>query len=143
MYLLSLTNLHSAPPSFTFPSTPKLQSCSTRFTQDTTYLANNAFSMAAKPDLAIYYHRAAFCPAPSTFITEINNRNFSTWPGLTEELIAKHLPKSLVTAKGHAKLSQINVRSTRPPDPTPDLPVTSDLPSAPDTMTKLIHITVI
>ena len=99
--------------------------------------------MATKPYLAMYYHRAAFCPAPSTFITEINNRNFSTWPGLTEELIAKHLPKILATAKGHAELARKNARSTRPHVPIPDLPVTSDPPQATVTRTKTIHITVI
>ena len=61
--------------------------------------------MAMKPDLARYYHRAVFWPVPSTFITAINNGNFCTWPGLTAELIAKHLPKSLATAKDHAKLA--------------------------------------
>ena len=90
--------------------------------------------MATKPDLAMYYHRAAFSPVPTTFITAINNGNLSTWPGLTAELISKHLPKSLATAKGHDKLARKNVRSTRPQDPTPDLPVTR---------TKTIHITVI
>ena len=50
--------------------------------------------MATKPDLAMYYHRVAFPPVPTTFITVINNGNFSTWPGLTAELISKHMPKS-------------------------------------------------
>ena len=54
--------------------------------------------MATKPDLAMYYHRAKFSPVPTTFITVINNGNFSTWPGLTTELISNHLPKSLATA---------------------------------------------
>ena len=62
--------------------------------------------MSTKPDLAMYYHRAAFPPVPTTFITEINNVNFSTWPGLTAELISNHLPKSLATAKGHDKLAR-------------------------------------
>ena len=99
--------------------------------------------MARKPDLKIYHHRAVFCPVPSTFITAINNRNFSTWPGLTAELISNHLPKSLATEKYHANLALKNVRSTRLPDPTPDLPVTADPPPAPDTRTKTIRITVI
>ena len=90
---MSLTNPHSALPFLTFPSTPTLQACSTRFNKGTYYLANNAFSMATKPDLAMYYHRAAFSPVPNTIITAINNGNFSTWPGLTAELISKHLPK--------------------------------------------------
>ena len=141
MYLLYLTNPHSAPPPLTIPSMPTLQACSTRSTSYTTYLANNAISMATKPDLAIYYHRSAFCPVPSTFITAINNGNFSTWPGLKSELIENHLPKILATEKGHAKLARKNVRSTHTQDPTPDLPVTSDPPPAPDTRTKTIRIT--
>ena len=70
--------------------------------------------MATKPNLEIYYHRAAFSPVPTTFISAINKGNFSTWPGLTAELISKHLPKSLATAKGHNKLARQNVWSTRP-----------------------------
>ena len=103
MYLMSLTNPHSAPPPLTVPSRPTLQACYTRFNKGTNYLANNAFAMATKPDLAMYYHRAAFSPVPTAFISEINNGNLSTWPGLTAELISKHLPKSLATAKGHNK----------------------------------------
>ena len=62
--------------------------------------------MATKPDLPMYYHRAAFSPVPTTFITAISNGNFSTWPRLTAELISKHLPKSLATAKVHNKLAR-------------------------------------
>ena len=138
-----MTNPHSAPPSLTFPTTPTLQACSTRFNKGAKYLANNAFSMATKPDLAMYYHRAAFSSIRTTFITAISNGKFSTWPGLTAELIAKHLPKSLATAKGHDKLARKNIRSTRPQDPTPSLPVTSDPPQSTVTGTKTIHITVV
>ena len=99
--------------------------------------------MATEPDLAMYYHRAVFCLVPSTFVTAINNGNFSTWPGLTSELIEKHLPKILATAKGHAKLAQNKIRSNRPQDPTPDLPVTSDPPPVTVTRIKTIHITVV
>ena len=99
MYLMSLINPHPAPPPLTVPSIPTLQACSTRFNNCTNYLVNNAFAMATNPDLAIYYHRAVFYPVPTTFISAINNGNFSTWPGLTAELISKNLPKSLATAK--------------------------------------------
>ena len=106
MYLMSLTNPHSAPSPLTVTSMPTLQACSTRFNKGTNYLANNAFSMATKPDLAMYYHRAAFPPVPTTFITAIKNCNFSTWPGLTADIISKHLPKSLTTEKGHDNLAR-------------------------------------
>ena len=118
MYLMSFTNPHSAPPPLTVPSMPTLQACSTRLNKGTNYLANNALSMATKPDHAMYYHCAAFSPVPTTFITAINNGNLSTWPGLTAELISKHLPKILATEKGHDKLDRKNVRPTRPQDPT-------------------------
>ena len=78
MYLMSLINPHSAPPPHTVPIMPTLQACSTRFNKGTNYVVNNAFAMATKPDLAMYYHRAAFYPVPTTFISAINNGNFST-----------------------------------------------------------------
>ena len=112
-----LTNPHSAPPPLTVPIIPTLQACSTISNKGTNYLENNAFAMATKPDLAMYYHRAAFSPVPTTFISAINNGNFSTWPGITAELISKHLPKSLATVKDYNKLSRQNVRSTRPQEP--------------------------
>ena len=64
MYLMSLINPHSAPPPLTVPSMPTLQACSTRFNKGTNYLVNNAFAMATKPEIAMYYHRAAFIPGP-------------------------------------------------------------------------------
>ena len=130
MYLMSLTNPHSAPPPLTFPSMPTLKSCSTRFNKGTNYLANNDLSMSTKPDLAMYYHHADFPPVPTTFITAINNGNFSTCPVLTAELITNHLTKSLATAKGHNKLARQNVRSTRPQE-------------QPVSRTKTIQITVV
>ena len=131
---MSLINPHSTHPPLTVPSMPTLQACSTRFNKGTNYLLNNAFAMATKPDLSMYYHRAAFSPVPTTFISAINNGNFSTWPGLIAEIISKHLLKSLATEKGHNKLERKNVRSTRPQDPTQDLPVSR---------TKTIQITVV
>ena len=113
MYLLSLTDPHSALPTLVQSSCPTHLTCSTRSSHPSSYLANNAFSMATKPDLAMYYHRAAFCPVPSTFISAINKGYFSSWPGLTAELISKHLPKRLATAKGHSKLARKNVRWQR------------------------------
>jgi hypothetical protein len=42
------------------------------------------------------------------------NNNFTTWPGLTNKLINKHLPKSIATAKGHLKHQGKNLCSTLP-----------------------------
>ena len=70
-----------------------------------------------KSELARYLHAAAGCPTKSTFIQAINNGNFVTWPGLTSNLISKHLPPSIPTIKGHIKQEQQNLRSTKPSVP--------------------------
>ena len=72
-----------------------------------------------KSELAAYLHAAAGYPTKSSFITAIKNGNFLTWPGLTPELISKHLLPSIPTTKGHLKQEQQNLRSTRSPDPLP------------------------
>ena len=99
MYLMSLTHSHSALPSLTFPSMPTLQACSTRFNKVANYLANNAFSMAKNPDLAMYYHRAAFSPVPTTFITAINNGNFLHGRDLQQSSYQSIYQKSLQRQK--------------------------------------------
>jgi hypothetical protein len=84
--------------------------------------------MTTKRDLIIYLHRAAFSPVVSTWTKAIDAGFFTTWPGLTSDLVRKHLPKSLATAKGHLKQSPKNLRSTKlpalPPTPPPDEPRT-------------------
>ena len=114
MYLLSLTNPHSALPTINQSSCHFHHANSTRLSQPSSHSVNNAYSMTTKPDLAMYYYRADFSPVPSTFISAIKKGYFSSWPGLTAELISKHMPTSLATAKGHSKLVRKNVRSTRP-----------------------------
>jgi hypothetical protein len=38
--------------------------------------------------------------------------HFATWPGLTEDLVRKHLPKEIATVKGHLSQRRKNLRST-------------------------------
>ena len=59
-----------------------------------------------KADLATFLHGALFSPSPSTLLKAIKNNNLTTWPGLTEEIIKKHLPPSNATAKGHLNQEQ-------------------------------------
>jgi hypothetical protein len=73
-----------------------------------------------KVELAQYLHASCFSPVPSTFIKAINKSHFTTWPGLTADLIIKHLPPSTATVKGHIKQEFKNIRSTQ----TAALPLT-------------------
>ena len=65
-------------------------------------------------ELALFLHAAAGYPTKTTLITAINKGYFSTWPGLTAQLIKKYLPTSVPTIKGHIKQEQQNLRSTQP-----------------------------
>ena len=50
-------------------------------------------------DLVTFLHGACFAPVASTWVKAIKNGHFTTWPGLTPELVTKHLPTSVHTAK--------------------------------------------
>ena len=67
---------------------------------------------STKTELAQYLHGCCFSPTKSTFINAIKNGNFSTWPGLTENLISK-MPPSPNTAKGHLNQEMANLQSTK------------------------------
>ena len=69
--------------------------------------------MSTKSDLVHYLHRAAFSPVISTWTKAINAVYYTTWPGLTSQLVRKHLPKALATSQGHLRQQQRNVQSTK------------------------------
>ena len=78
------------------------------------HYSNHVYDMRTKVDLATYLHLCAWSPVPNTWIKSIENKFFTTWPGLTSQLVKKHLPKSLSTAQGHLKMVRQHVRSTKP-----------------------------
>jgi hypothetical protein len=72
----------------------------------------------SKSDLARYLHACAYSPTKSTFLKAICSGHFTSWPGLTYDLINKHLIPTIATSKGHLRQEQQNIRSTqREPEP--------------------------
>ena len=61
----------------------------------------------------MYYHRILCSPPKSTLLKAIRNKQLDSFPGLTYELISKHLPPSTATDKGHLIRTRQGVRSTR------------------------------
>ena len=59
--------------------------------------------MTMKADLVQYLHRAIINPVVSTWTQAIDSGFFSTWPGLTSDLVRKHLLKYLATTKSHLR----------------------------------------
>ena len=65
-------------------------------------VAYNLHRIRSKAVLVDYLHWAAGYPPKKTWLAAIKQGFYATWPGLTEELIRKHLPDvSEETAAGH------------------------------------------
>ena len=77
-------------------------------------IAASAYHTSTKADHVQFLHATCGYPVPSTWTTAIDNGQFTTWPGLTSELVRKHLPKSSATTKGHMHSQRQNIRSTQP-----------------------------
>ena len=54
-----------------------------------------------KKEIAQYLSASLLGPANSTLLRSIRQTYVVSWPGLTTQLISKHLQKSRATAKGH------------------------------------------
>jgi hypothetical protein len=78
---------------------------------------NHAHGNSNKKDLINYLHAACFSPVKSTGITAIKNGHFTSWPGLTEHAVEKHLYKSTSTTKGHLNQQRKNAIMSKVKDP--------------------------
>ena len=87
------------------------------------HYANSAYQQKNKKDLATFLHATAGYPPIKTFCKAIDNGFFSTWPGLSSELIRKHLDPSIPTIMGRMQRTRQGIRSTTPPEPEPEPPL--------------------
>jgi hypothetical protein len=68
------------------------QSPSAPASQQLSHAANNVYELQNKQDIVRYLHQSCCSPVPSTWIKAIEAGHFTTWPGLTTDLVRKHLP---------------------------------------------------
>jgi hypothetical protein len=88
----------------------------------------------SKQELATYLHAALGSPVPSTLLRAIRRNHLVTFPGLTTNLVTKHLPKSLATVLGHQDQEAKHLRLTKALPAATTLPVSEpDLEPALDT----------
>ncbi|KAL7527446.1 hypothetical protein ACHAXR_001968, partial [Thalassiosira sp. AJA248-18] len=76
-------------------------------------LASNVIETSTKSELAQYLHQSLCSPPKTTLLAAIKNNQLQSFPGLTYELISKHLPPSTATDKGHLHRIRQGIRSTR------------------------------
>jgi hypothetical protein len=74
---------------------------------------NHAHDNINQKGLINYLHAACFSPVKSTWISAIKNGNFTSWPGLTEHAVEKHLSKSTSTTKVHLNQQIQNARTIK------------------------------
>jgi hypothetical protein len=77
---------------------------------------NHAHDNSNQKDLINYLHATCVSPVKSTWIAAIKNGNFTSWPGLTEHAVEKHLSKYTSTTKGHLNQQRQNARTTKVKD---------------------------
>ena len=76
-------------------------------------IANIIHETGTKEELARYYHQCLGSPPKPTLLKALQNDQLSSIPGLSYELISKHLPPSTATDKGHMRRKRQGVQSTR------------------------------
>ena len=64
-------------------------------------------------ELAQHLHAILLFPVKSTMIAAIKKHHFKSWPGLTPQIISKHLPVQAVTVQGHLHQERQNLQSTK------------------------------
>ena len=74
----------------------------------------NATQTSSQAELAMYHHQAMGLPSKSTFLAAMHKypELSSTFPGLTYDLINKHLPLYNATLNGHMAQNRKGLCST-------------------------------
>jgi hypothetical protein len=78
----------------------------------------------------------------STWTKAIKNENFSSWPGLTEHAIEKHLSKSTATVNGHLNQKRTYARSTQP-EQKPECSMKSELNLDDGIKTHCVYVAIV
>ena len=76
-------------------------------------ISANIIPTSTKQELAMYLHQCLCSPPKSALLKAICNKQLDSIPGLTYDLIAKHLPPSTATGKVHMIRTRQVARSTR------------------------------
>jgi hypothetical protein len=64
-------------------------------------VANNVYELRNIRSFVTYLYKAMFSPTKSALLQAVKNGHLTTWPGLTEHAINKHLKMTPATAMGH------------------------------------------
>ena len=77
------------------------------------YFAGSAYECKSKNTLVDYYHASCWSPTHSGWGKSITKTFFTYWPGLSLDLVHKHLTKKQSTILGHFQQPWKGLRSTQ------------------------------
>ena len=115
------------------PLTPEQNEDMTECKIPERHFSGSLYETKSKADLSTFLHLVCWIPCKSAMLTAIKKNFLSTWPGITEQLVLKFLPKSEATSKGHIRQSFKGKQSTRPKGP-------SEMPSQNPTRTHSVFL---
>ena len=84
----------------------------TKSTNPDKYFAGSAYECKSKNTLVEYHHASYWIPIHSGWGEAITKNFFTSWPGLSLDLVHKHLTKKQSTILGHILKLQKGLRST-------------------------------
>ena len=95
------------------------------------YFAGSAYECKLKKTLVDYHHVSFWSPTHSGRGKAITKKFFTSWPGLSVDLVQKHLKKKQSTILGYLQQPQKGLRSTQDKIMHPDTdPEQDQLPPA-------------
>jgi hypothetical protein len=102
-------------------------------------IAINVYELCSTVALVHYLHKALFSPMKAAILQAVKDGHLITWPGLTEDIINKHLKLTPATAMGHMNQRRQNIRSTSKATTEKQQPPDIDL----GTKTHLVYAVVV
>jgi hypothetical protein len=106
--------------------------------------ANNVYELLNTGVLVNYLHKAMFSPTKAALLKAVKQGHITTWPGLTEDAINKHLKLTPTTVMGHMNQKWQNIRSASKAFAiTSDLEDTTVAPAGTGDKTHFVYAAVI
>jgi hypothetical protein len=102
-------------------------------------IANKVYELCNTVSLVHYLHKALFSPTKAAMLQAVKDGHLISWPGLTEDVINKHLKLTPATATGHMNQRRQNIRSTSKASIEKQQPPDKDLGAK----THLVHAVVV
>jgi hypothetical protein len=105
--------------------------------------ANKFYEVCNTGALVNSLHKSMFIPITYALLQAFKKGHLTTWPGLTEKSINKHLKMTPATAMGHVNQRHQNIHSTSKNTITSDLEDETVKPAGLGTNTHLVYIVII